>query len=377
MSSQSANQTASKVTISTRQFMFMFVVVIISYGHFVYAHIAFLSAGRDAWASLVIGTLIGAGILSLQFRLAAKHPGKSLINILIDRWGKWAGAILSVICIGFFLMVATLTLKEIMSFLGLIYPQTPPVLFMLFEFIGVVAVIRSGVEVVFRMIELVLPVLILLGLLAMGLTMPYKELSLLLPILQHTPGEIWHGGVTFVTMFCEMVVFLMFTKHVDSVQKLPKQSLLLTFVILVMFIGPVTGPVMMFGERGAQMFAYPTYTEIQYIDISEVLDRLDIIGVLLWTFGSFFRASIFVLAAVEGLADLMHPRRSSLYALPVSVFTVGLSSALLATSRDEVHAFLLRAYPVIPVSIGVILVICTFAVGYIRRKWTHATPAAR
>ncbi|MDQ0190237.1 GerAB/ArcD/ProY family transporter [Alicyclobacillus cycloheptanicus] len=370
MKQQSANQHANKVAISTRQFVFMMLVVAISYGHFVYVHVAMLAAGRDAWAALVVGCLVGGGLLFLQFRLAAQHPGQSLVNILQKTWGRLFGGCLSALLIAFFLAVATLTLKEVMSFLGMVYPRTPPVLFMICEFAAVVSVVRGGVEVAFRMIELVLPSLVIIGLLATGLTLQYKEPAYLLPLLQHPPQQIWQGSLPFISMFGELVVFTMFTKHLTSIDRLPKRGLWLGLLLFLMFVGPTIGPIMMFGERGAQLFAYPTYAEIQYIDLSDVLDRLDILGLLLWVFGSFFRLAVFMLAAVEALGDLTHPPRSSLFAIPVCIFTVGLGCGLLGSSRDEIHQFLLQAYPVIPVFFGIIIIAVTCMVAWIRQRRT-------
>ncbi|WAH39342.1 GerAB/ArcD/ProY family transporter [Alicyclobacillus dauci] len=177
------------------------------------------------------------------------------------------------------------------------------------------------------------------------------------------------GTLVFVAMFSELVVFSTISEHAAAPSQLPKQSVILVTILFVMFLSPVTGPVMVFGEELAKNLAFPTYTEIQYIRISNVIERLDIIGVLLWTIGSFFRIAMFTFAAVKGISKLLNAKRINTYTIPVTLLTAGMSLSLMQASREEVYHFLGSIYIYVAPAIGLGLPLLTGLVAWIRKKF--------
>lgn len=341
--------------IDNRQLFFLLLVCVISFGHFVTTHLAIMAAGRDAWVSLIFGFILGAAMLFLVFQLIAAKPGQSWVDVLTSVLGKWVGTGIGVLYFLYFTVVASLSLKELSNFLGLIYPRTPNMTFLLMEIPLVAWVVRGGIEVMARVVELFLPMLVLMGVMASLLVTPDKDMTQILPVLQHTTGEIWQGTVTFWSLLSELIVFGMIAKHARNANKLPRQSLWVSLALVIMFLGPVTGTIMVFGEGLAKSLSYPTFSEIQYIRISGILERLDVVGVLLWTIGSFLRVSIFVYGAATTLSQLTGAPRENTYSLPVVLLCTGMTLSLNGSSKERMHHFLLHAYPILALSIGVLL----------------------
>ncbi|KPV41799.1 GerAB/ArcD/ProY family transporter [Alicyclobacillus ferrooxydans] len=343
-----------------------------AYGHFVYTGLVFRAVGRDAWFCLLLGVVIGTGILYMQTKLAQFFGRASLIQYTMSLFGRWAGSIVSWIYILFFCFVAGLTIQELSLFMGVIYPETPARFFLIFEFLLIAWVVRGGGEVVTRVIQLILPILVIVGLAAALFSMRDKDPSELLPLFDHSFMNFVHGTLIYVVMVCDLIVFGMYYSDVVDIDKLVKKGWIISVIAVLMFIGPTTGPIMVFGQKLAAALPYPTFAEIKYIHISGVFERMDIAAVLLWTMGAYVRASVYVLGATRAVAHLFNEQRETLYTLPVTVFVAGLSLSVLPNSREDIHQFLYSQYLLIALFVGLVLPLITVLLVLIRGKGVMA-----
>lgn len=361
-----------KFKIANYQLFSMLIVVTSSLGHLVIVHQVFVYAGRDSWFAGLLGALIGMIMIYLYFKFVLGQHNLSLIQRIENICGKWFGGFISSLYVIFFISVAAFSSKEMISFIRIIYPKTPLLVFLITQFVLILLLVRSGVEVLARMAQLFLPMLILCGLASSLLSIPDKDPTLLQPFLDRPFIEIWQGVLMFATMFCELIVFTMFVYEAKAPRKIPKQSLFMILLILIFVTGPLTGPIMIFDEPIAQSLAYPTYSEIQYIRLSGIVDRLDILGVLMWTVGGFLRTSIFLYAALRGITQILRCSRENTFGLPIVLLTFGATLSITSLSREEVHYFLRTTYPVIAIFFGIALPIGLALFGGIRHFVRHA-----
>ncbi|MFZ3590787.1 GerAB/ArcD/ProY family transporter [Bacillus sp. DJP31] len=75
------------------------------------------------------------------------------------------------------------------------------------------------------------------------------------------------------------------TNYAQRPEKLLKTGIYTAFITLLFSLGPITGPIAMFGPVEAAKMAFPTFSEVRYIVAGEVLNRFDAIAVLFWTVG--------------------------------------------------------------------------------------------
>lgn len=343
-----------KIQISNGQYWLMAIALVVPMGHFVYLHLAMAFAGRATWLSLLTAAVFGCGILYLHGKLAASAGGGSLIALTKQRLGPWLGLPVNLLFISFFILAGAMTLSEFELFWGSVYPRTLNILFSMTLLTVALSVTYAGVEVLARLIQLLLPALILVGVAVSILIMKDKDVSEMLPLLFHGLRPVWQGTWIFLAMFADLIVLLTISEHVKEPQKLPRQGLGMMGVFAVIFLGPVTGPLMVFGEPLAQAFSYPTFAEIQYIAYTNVLERIDLLGLFLWTFGCFFRLNIFLLGAVVSIAHASNAANYRLYVVPTALLLLSVTF-LITSSREESAAFLTIAYPVLAVGIGVAL----------------------
>ena len=356
-----------KPQIANLQFFIMLVAAVVPYGHFIYVHLSYIEAGRDAWLCMIFGFFIGSTVLYFLFHLTSMFPNQSLIGISKKVFGTQIGTIFSCLYIGFFSLVGALTMREVLSFMRLMYPHTPYQAFLIIELFLVAWVVRAGLEVVARTTQLLLPVLIAFGVTAAIATLPDKDPRQLLPIIDHGFTSLAGGTFIYVAMLSELIVFGMIIHETQDPKLLRKKSLRVFGFLFIMFIGPVTGPIMIFGEQLAQALTYPTYTEIQYINLYGIVERLDVLGVFLWMVGSFLRISIFLFCVTKGVCELVNTNRDTNYTLPVILFTAGLTLSTMPLSRHEVHYFVLTVLPIIAIMAGYVLPLFTIVIARLRK----------
>ncbi|WP_067621429.1 GerAB/ArcD/ProY family transporter [Alicyclobacillus acidiphilus] len=358
-----------KEQVSNLQLLIIVIASTTAFGHFVYVRLAILFAGRNDWISLIIASIIGTGIVYLHLKVAVK-PNRSLIEHVLKVFGKYLGGVFSVVYLLFFTFAAAITIKVVTDFMGLIYPTTPPAVFLLFELSLVAWGVYSGVEVMARAMTILLPPMMLLGVLASLLSAKDKDFTNVYPMLHAGVSSIAFGTLAFIAMFSELVAFSVFADHASDQTKLPRQSLYLGLVLFLMFLSPATGPIMVFGEGLAKELAFPTYTEIQYIRISNIIERLDIVGILLWTIGSFFRITMFMFAAVKGMSKLLNSDRINTFTFPVLLLTAAVSLSLLGSSREDLYHFLGAYYIYIAPCVGLGLPLLTGIVYWGKKRFT-------
>ncbi|KUO94651.1 GerAB/ArcD/ProY family transporter [Ferroacidibacillus organovorans] len=345
---------SNQTVISNLQYFALLVGGTIAFGHFVYTHIVIGYAGRDGWLSvLFFGVLCQAMAFSFT-KLGVLQENRSLVLHIEYVWGKWAGLILSFFYIFYFIFIGSLTLHLLGSFLGIIYPRTPREIWLGLLSVAIIWAMYSGLEVMARSVEIILPLLLFLGILASLLAMPDRDYAQIMPMLSHGLRPVWRGTLILVTMVSEMVVFNMITPDIQKKEHFVKQGAIMALVLMVMMLGPIVGPVMIFGEKIAQILAYPTFAELQYLDAKPLLERLDLFGVVLWTFGAYFRVAIFGICAMRAVSDTTKTKRPNTYSIPIALILVGFG-LLMPIDRADDFSFLSATYPVISMIMGLLI----------------------
>lgn len=359
---------STKQRLSNIQIFMIIIASSVAFGHFVYVHLAILFAGRDAWISLGFGCILGLAIVFSHVKLASTSKS-GLIDHAFEVFGPWLGRIVAIVYILFFMLAVAFTIKVVVDFMSIIYPTTPSSIFLCTEFSIAAWCCYAGIEVMGRVMQLLLPAMMILGISASLLSTPDKDFTQIYPVFAAGWTPVLMGSLVFASMFAELVAFSVLTEHVDNPKKLPKQALYLVPILFVMFLSPVVGPIMVFGEQLAKHLSFPTYTEIQYIRVTSIIERLDIIGVILWGIGSFFRIAMFTFAAVKGVSKLFNTERSNTYTIPITLLTAAISLSLMQASREEVYHFLGTTYLYIAPCVGFGIPLLTGLVAWMRTRF--------
>src|SRR5690606_501243 len=143
-------------------------------------------AKNDAWLAMLLGGAGGVLLMWIYTAIALLNPSKTLVDILKEKLGKVAGNILAVLYTWYFIHLASLVLRDFGEFICTVtFPETPmAVVIGLFALIMVYA-INSGIEVIGRLSELLVPVIPLIAsIISLSLITVY-DFTAFLPILEN------------------------------------------------------------------------------------------------------------------------------------------------------------------------------------------------
>ncbi|MCC2683515.1 MAG: spore germination protein [Paenibacillaceae bacterium] len=361
----------NKEAISKTQALMLGISGITVSGHLLFIPVILNLAGRDAWISLALALFPALYIGYVTASLACRFPGKTIVEYVQTICGKWLGRAFGWLIIVYFFHDLTLNVRGFGEFYNAaITPRTPILVYLIGIHILAVYAIRSGVEVLARTNQFFLVILISMGIMASLLTMRNKDYLNLLPIMEYGIKPALGGMVSLMSLFTTIFVLGMVFPFVQSTRNLKRNSLITMGVLVLMFIGPLTGAIATFGLERSIGLNFPTFLMLRDIKVGQ-LQRLDLVAVLLWSLGSFGKVVLFLHAITLGIAKLCGMSDYRMLVVPVAVLVI-VTSLYNSDSFIELYRFLRDFYPYYSILIGLIVPSLLLAVALLRKM--HPNP---
>lgn len=323
-------------------------------GHLVLLTVIFSQSHQDSWIAAIVGTCLGlVGILSLV-KLAQCYPGLTLIEILFFHF-TWLGKLIGILYLIYFYIMVTLGVRLFAEAYKRIMAETP-----LWAFVAVILLLTSfivylGLETLGRLNQIMLPVLVIAAMAVVFLTMGQnKDYSNLLPIMGNGLRPVGIGSLTVMAWFGEFVIMGMILPYVQRPNKLVKTGIGAALVTLLFVLGPVTGPIALFGPVEAAKMAFPTFSEVRYIASGEVINRFDTIAILFWTVGSMIRIAVFFYGLSLGIGQALKLPSYQPLVIPLA-WLIGVGSLFFAKNYSEFNEFLFVSYVPLNIFMGGLL----------------------
>ena len=279
-------------------------------------------AGRDAWMSLILGGAAGTLLMWSYAVIAKLNPSKTLVEILRERMGKIVGTILSFLYVWYFIHLASLVMRDFGEFIcTTTYLETPMVVVIGLFAIVLLYTVNSGIEVMGRLSELLVPVIPIAIFIISFSLITVHDFTDILPILENGFEPVLKatfGAITFP--FGEMVVFLMLFPHLNRKEKLVK-------VVLSTILSTLMGLCVFFRDLfviGGDLIKRSTFIPhltsllIPEFNVEPLLD----INLLI---GGGIKISVCVYAAAKGLCQITGSRDYKNFTRAILTFGVVLA----------------------------------------------------
>lgn len=321
-----------KGIITVRQFVILVSLTVIGDSLLVMPGILSTLAFQDAWLSAIIGLLLGVPVIGVYCVAARCYPKLNLIEKLQKVFGKWIGALLSLLFLFHTLITSGVVLREAGDFIVThTLPQTPMYAVVILLSIIVAMAIKLGVESFMRTAELLIPVFVLFFLFFCLALLPQINFKELLPIYNNGFLPIARGTFISVTFtFVEASALLMITPYVkrEGAGTLSKSFMIgaifggLVLIVVTVLTITVLGPHMT--ER--QM--YPSYTLAKKISIGNFIERLEAVIAIMWLITNFFKTLLHAFALNAGLSNLLRLDDYRLLVYPLTIIVLVVSLAI-------------------------------------------------
>ncbi|WP_240421057.1 GerAB/ArcD/ProY family transporter [Paenibacillus periandrae] len=337
---------------------------IINYRQFAWLTAALLSGGSlisiqqvlvrigysDAWSAYMLPVLYVIGVAALFTMLVKRFPNKHLFEINKIVFGSVIGTIINLILLFHLWLILTRDLSTFGKFIGItLLPNTPGEMILLLFVVLLIVYGKTSVEVLARVNDLLFPLFVLIIVLTPLALANEMDIRLMQPVLTRPWSSIFSINVLSLGWFGDIFVMGAFLhtlwgpRQVGSAIRhgvLMAACMLFDFIVLeILVLGPTIPGNMV----------YPNYSLIQQIHITDFLDRLDLLVLVICFPVTACGVLLVYLAFQMGMASLVNQRDYSKLNTPVALLLL-LTTVLAFKSTTEVFSFVNYSSTVITLS---------------------------
>ncbi len=295
---------------------------------------------RDAWVAGGVGVLLGLGPLVTLGWLSLRYDGKCLVGLSKTLFGGPLGAAVGVVLAVFFLLCAGCTTRHVMeAYTSVVMPETPGLVFSALIVLLAVYAGSCGIHVLGRTGLLVfaaaIPLLTLVALLGYN----QMDVNYLRPAFQTGLSDYAKIASVSFAFTMQAIAGAMLFPHLKPLSARAMVGVfsaycLISMGLLVMSIAAVVashGPL-------SYELAFPVLSLARRVNIANLIQRMEILPVTVWTASACMRISLFLWAAAACLTRAFGLKEGRCLVLPLGYLCVVIT-AFIAKSLFEMLRF--------------------------------------
>ncbi|AJI25150.1 GerAB/ArcD/ProY family transporter [Priestia megaterium] len=348
--------------------MFIFemgTALVVSYG---------TNARKDAWLAILLALCGGIVLFYIFHFLYRQYPNLLFTGYIRELFGKYLGWIVGLLYCLHFLYICGRNVRELGDLLvSSTLSETPLLAINLTLVLVICYVIHLGIEVVGRTAEVFMVVLLLLG--AAGnffvLVSGDVDFHQIRPFLERGWKPIFTTAFPHLLIFPfgEMIAFTMLLPYLNRPQ-LAKRAWLAAMISSGMILSwTVLLNTSVLGVDVMQRSVFPTLTAVGKVNLFDFIERLDAIVVFTLLITVFFKASIYLYAAVLGIADLFKLKTYRQILLPIGTIVIFLSLAMASSFSEQGEEGFLNHY--LSLALLIVVPMLMLVVSVIRNHFTR------
>lgn len=322
---------------------------------------------QDGWIAIIIGLAEGMLVLWLLTSLSRRFPGRTLVEISREVFGRYLGTVVAVLYVWFFFHLGSLVIGNFGDFFAAaLMVETPVVVFALTLTLLCGYAVAHGLEVVARCSQVLVPITFFTVLTTIVLLYNQYDFTHLLPLFESPWTQIvWgaHGAAVFP--FAETVAFFMLVPFVNKEKQAPKAiaiGLLLGGLILLLGVlrnRAVLGP-------SGNISTYPSFHAVRMIEVGRFLTRVEVIVAINLQLMGFIKISVLYLAAVIGLAQILGLKSYRSIVVPIGLLLVVLSIRNFSSVAENIETVQI-GWPIYAPIFEMLLPLITLIVAVVRK----------
>jgi spore germination protein KB len=352
--------------------MFCMFFTISSFLSFGLPNLLVSSIKQDFWEAMLLALGIEGLLAWMLYKMGLYYIGKTMFEFSEVILGRFLGKVFSGILTLFFSLVAALILRAAVDFFAaIIMPETPTYVFILIILLVSTYAVRTGIEAIMRLGELIAPMVFVAYLFIIMLNIKIMDLDRLKPMFQHGINEIavasllptgWYGVCIIVG------VFMAYHNRPKDTLKIKMAGLLLGISCVI--FGLLTA-ILVFGVQQTVKQQFPLFQLSRMINVGGFIERIESVQVVSWVVGGFYGISTFHYASTEGLRQILKMKSQKNLAWVITGFIYVFSTFLFYGSVERLE-FLREVFPWVALAVEVGGITTLFTVFTFRKKFGSA-----
>lgn len=318
------------------------------------------TGGKDSWIAMIIASALITIYFLYIIRICQRHRTFSLYKIYCGALGKILGNIF--IYLYMFMLFMSLiesAATESNSMHTNMLIKTPPWFFLLFFVIPAIYTVKKGKVAVISVVCIGIVLIMIAGINLAMLTAPYKKIEYLLPIFKNGVTKGFFLSILQIFgVYGNILIILPYLSDIEDTKKIIRDSVIGLLIVIQMQIVSVTGIIMTFDIKRANLISYPKLIQTQRVSLFDFLDAGELFVMLQIVGGWFIKYTISFLALIMVLKNIGFNNKYIHYVISVFVFIFAfLFSKNLFRLFDFLHYYTYISfvgYVLIPLSIFII-----------------------
>lgn len=304
------------------------------------------AAGPDAWISLLVpATVYALSVAVVCVALARRFPDEVFPKYLTEVLGRIPGKLFGALYVAVFIHITSVMVVEGAQFVNTNFLIETPVLVLQLVLAGVAVYgVYMGIEVIARHNEIVFPIFIFSLTILIILVVRDINFYNYLPILENGVVPVIKGSMTPAAWRGEVFVILMLFPYLNQ-----KEKGLQTAVGMVLIAGLIVTVVVavtlgVFGDLFTSRLTHSGNALARYISVAGILERMELIIVIIWVAGVIVKLAIFYHASSVAAATTLGLKNYQVMAIPVALATI-ITGNIFYGSYIQVVDFISKVWP--------------------------------
>ncbi|OKP99007.1 endospore germination permease [Paenibacillus sp. P46E] len=266
-------------------------------------------AKQDSWLAMFTGSMAGFILLMLLMWIQQSSLGTDLIGMLKLHFGRYAGSVIGGIYSLYFAYQSMRNVRDLGELTSLTMLQKTPmsITMLIFVLIALYA-IWKGAEVVFRLPEVLLPLVLsfyVLLVLLLGI-MGSLDFNRLGPVFENGFKPIADAALPEIVSFPfgQMIVFLMLWSLWDKPGVPVKNTVVAYLLISIFLIFMNALNIAVLGPNVAGISQLPFLKTVRTLSSLKFIERLDILVSIQLFIGLLIKMMLFFFCSVKAVAEL-------------------------------------------------------------------------
>ncbi len=316
-------------------------------------HTAHTKDNQDFWISYLAAAVFTLFTFFMYSRIMSLFPGKNLLDINKELFGKIAGSIIYgtyifyAFSIGIFVTRHFTEAVQVSSL-----PEMPQYAFAIPMILVCIYISKNGVETLGRWCMFSLPINFFIFLLTIAFSSYLFDFQNLKPAFQNSVSLLADNALNAYTLpFGESVVFLLLIDSLKNRQK----TLKVFYISLAMGMGTIIFAtlrnILILGTENIQFLTTPSISGVSVIQITSFVERIEVIVIVNFIICGIAKITVCLIGAAKGTAKLLKLDSDRQVIVPIGLLILMLSFNVFRNAMHLIKWFDVYRLVFLPVQI--------------------------
>lgn len=298
------------------------------------------TAGHDAWIASVIVVLGTALIVLLIGGLGIKFEDMTVVEYSVELLGKPVGRVVSSLLVFMFLHFAATDVRIYSEVLVTEFTPDAPIPFIISATVLLAAItVYLGIEPLGRMADMLAPLFVLfiaLGIIGCIMLFDVRNLE---PILSRGVMPVLQGALSPMALSGKYLTLAMLIPNTTRPSKAMVSALVSAVLAGVVLISTSIATISVLGADLSQHTVFPFFKALRSIQISRILQRVEVLAAVSWGFGLYIDLSLFLYCGAKGLAQILGLDEHRMLITPLAVIWATYAIGSYDTVFELMHTY--------------------------------------